>query len=87
MQIWMEVLATQPGCCQVGSLCLVSGMHKETTLGYLTQSNFECWLVELVCFMLTKIKVKHITNKFGEIMSCHSSLRIQDRFSLYSEVI
>lgn len=40
MQIWMEGLAMQPGCCQVGSLCLVSGMDKETIFGDLTLYNY-----------------------------------------------
>lgn len=38
-----------------------------------------------VYFTLTKIKNKR--DKLGEIMSPHSSIRIQDRFSVYSELI
>ena len=76
MQIWMEVLAMQPGSCQAGSLCLVSGMDKEMILGHFTLIT-----VVLVCFVLTKIKIKYKTNKLGEIMSLHSSVSIRYFFT------
>lgn len=62
MRIWMEVLAMQPGFCQAGSLCLVSGMDKETMLGHFTL----CLItVLLVCFALTKIKIKCRNKQIG----------------------
>ena len=59
MRIWTEVLAMQPGFCQAGSLCLVSGMDEETMLGHFTV----CLVtVLLVCFALTKIKMEKEPN-------------------------
>lgn len=82
MQIWMEVSATQPGCCQVGSLCLVSGMDKENCTCL-----FHCrTAVSSVCFMLKIKKIKNIKQTNWEIMSPHSSIRIQETFSIYSEL-
>lgn len=70
----------QPGFCQAGSLCLVSGMDEETMLGHFTV----CLVtVLLVCFALTKIKIKY-RNKLGEIMSLPSSVRIQHFFYIVS---
>lgn len=70
----------QPGFCQAGSLCLVSGMDEETMLGHFTV----CLVtVLLVCFALTKIKIKY-RNKLGEIMSLPSSVRTQHFFYIVS---
>lgn len=52
MRIWMEVLAMQPGFCQAGSLCLVSGMDKETMLGHFTL--FYYCTVGLLCINKNK---------------------------------
>ena len=71
----------QPGFCQAGSLCLVSGMDEETMLGHFTV----CLItVLLVCFALTKIKIKY-RSKLGGYeppFFCKNST-----FFLHSELI
>lgn len=71
----------QPGFCQAGSYALVSGMDKETMLGHFTL----CLItVLLVCFALTKIKIKCRNKQVGEIISLPSSVRIQHFYTVSS---
>lgn len=66
MRIWMVVLATQPGSYQAGFPCPVSGMDKELYI----------MTVVLLCFALTKIKIKYKT-KLGELpFFCKNSRQV-----------